>query len=150
MAFKAIALASALGITLGASSFALAQQESGTTAAVPRVDKLEMPTGPLTQAFLITGLYNHGYSDVKLSSDLPDPYNPRPELTSGSVSSPDDPKAQVTPLHIGWNGTAVKEGRTVNVYVVGSAPSSVPENVPGQRKGDLVFVYLDHVQAGAR
>jgi hypothetical protein len=147
MALKALALASALGLALGVSSFAVAQQ-SGTTN--PTMEKMEMPTGPLSQAQLITGLQNHGYTDVKLSSNLPDPYNPRPQEMRGAAISPDDPKAKVTPLHIGWNGTAVKEGKTYNVYVVGSAPRDVPENVPGVRKGDSVVVYLDHVQAGAR
>jgi hypothetical protein len=49
-----------------------------------------------------------------LSTSLPNPYDPHPELDQ----SGGDPRS--TPVHAGWNGTAGRNGETVNVYVEGA------------------------------
>lgn len=67
-----------------------------------------------TQAQLIDRLHGEGYADVRLSTSLPNPYDPHPELDHNGG----DPRS--TPVHAGWNGTASKNGETVNVYVDGA------------------------------
>jgi len=74
--------------------------------------------GVTSQAQLAQQLQAQGYSGIRLSSVQPDPAFPRPELTVPS----DNP--QITPVHEGWNGTAMKNGQTLGVVVTyGSAPS---------------------------
>ena len=135
-------LVSALTILMVCST-ALAQTGSTST-------KVMSLTGPLSQAELIQGLKDHGYSEIKLVTVFtPEISDPHPELSHG-FRSPNDPAAQVTPVHLGWNGTAVKEGYTYDIFIRAEAPASVPGNVPGERKGRELNVYLDHVLAGAR
>lgn len=73
-------------------------------------------TGLTSEAQLMQQLGSQGYSDIKLSPEYPNSFDPHPELLHG-VTSPADPAAQITPVHIGWNGTAVKNGQTANIYV---------------------------------
>jgi hypothetical protein len=73
-------------------------------------------TGLTSEAQLMRQLGSQGYHDVKLSPNDPNVFDPHPELMHG-VTSPDDPEAQITAVHIGWNGTAVKNGEIANVYV---------------------------------
>jgi len=75
-------------------------------------------TGVTSQAQLTRQLNAQGYCDVKLSSVRPNPADPEPQLYRGR----DNP--QITPVHQGWNGTAVKNGRTLEVRVdFGGAPA---------------------------
>lgn len=67
-----------------------------------------------TQAQLVESLQRDGYADVRLSTSLPNPYDPHPEL------APDGADPKTTPIHPGWNGTATRNGETVNVYVDGA------------------------------
>ena len=103
-----------------------------------------MPGGPFTQAQLISGLEAHGYRDVALGNEIATPGVPRPELLS-SVRSADDPEAQKTSVHLGWNGTAVKDGATVNIYIRSEAPASLPREVATLREGQQLDIYLDRV-----
>lgn len=124
-------------------SMPLAQTGSTST-------KVMTLTEPLSQADLIQGLKDHGYTDIKIVTDyLPQVSDPHPELSHG-FRSPNDPAAQVTPVHLGWNGTAVKDGDTYDVFIRAQSPASVPGNVAGERIGRVLNVYLDHVLAGAR
>jgi hypothetical protein len=135
-------LVSALAV-LAVCSTALAQT-GGTSTKVMSL------TGPLSQAELIQGLKDHGYNDIKVVTGYaPQISDPHPELSHG-FRSPHDPAAQVTPVHLGWNGTAVKDGNTYDIFIRDESPASVPGNVAGERKGREVNVYLDHVLAGAR
>jgi hypothetical protein len=68
-------------------------------------------TAIATQAQLIERLQAQGYSDVKLSTSLPNTFDPHPEL------EPDGADPRTTAVHEGWNGTAVKGGDIVNVYI---------------------------------
>jgi hypothetical protein len=80
--------------------------------------------GVTSQAQLDQLLQSQGYSRVLLSSALPNPANPTPQLYRGR----DDP--QTTPVHEGWNGSAVKDGRTVAVRVRYGVQASVVQ-MPG-------------------
>jgi hypothetical protein len=103
-----------------------------------------MPGGPFTQAQLISGLEAHGYRDVALGNEVASPGKPHPELLAG-VHSADDPEAQKTSVHLGWNGTAVKDGELVNIYLRSEAPASLPSNAATARDGQEMSIYLDRV-----
>ncbi len=89
----------------------------------PRVD-VTVP-GVMSQAQLARQLRSQGYNDIKLSSLYPTPADPNPQ-THGTGGNP-----QTTPIHTGWNGTAVKDGRRLHVYVAYGAGPSVAE-VPAE------------------
>ena len=72
--------------------------------------------GAASEAQLITELRSLGYSNIRVTDLRHNGMDRRPELMQ-AFSSADEEEAQVTPLHFGWNGTAVKDGRTVDVYV---------------------------------
>jgi hypothetical protein len=69
--------------------------------------------GVISGAQLIERLQSQGYTDVKLTSERPTTFTPHPELSAGLSSD----EAAATPVHQGWNGTAVRDGRTVDIYV---------------------------------
>ena len=71
--------------------------------------------GVMSEGELIEKLQAEGYTDVWLTTERPTAFTPRPEISARL--SPDDPVAQSTPVLLGWNGTARKDGRTVDVYV---------------------------------
>jgi hypothetical protein len=71
--------------------------------------------GVMNEAELIDRLHAAGYTDVWLTTERPTSFTPRPEISARL--DPDDPVAQSTPVLTGWNGTAHKDGRTVDVYV---------------------------------
>jgi hypothetical protein len=68
-------------------------------------------TGLESQAQLADGLRALGYHDVVLSSVYPSPENPVPEENPSETSHPEQ-----VPVHFGWNGVAVKDGKTYQVY----------------------------------
>jgi hypothetical protein len=72
--------------------------------------------GGESEAQLIRQLEAQGYDDVRVTEFRPNNVDRRPELMH-AFRSADDEAAQVTPVHVGWNGTAVKDGRTFDVYV---------------------------------
>ena len=72
--------------------------------------------GVASEAQLIARLQSSGYTDIRVTPLHPNGMDRRPELMY-AFSSADDEEAQVTPVHFGWNGTAVKDGRIVDVYV---------------------------------
>jgi hypothetical protein len=69
--------------------------------------------GVLSDAQLAEQLRAAGYTDIKLTSERPTQFTPRPEI-SAAVS---EGEAPATAAHPGWNGTALKDGRTVDIYV---------------------------------
>jgi hypothetical protein len=71
--------------------------------------------GVMNEAQLIERLHAEGFTDVWLTTERPTSFTPRPEISARL--DPDDPVAQSTPVMPGWNGTARKDGRTVDVYV---------------------------------
>jgi hypothetical protein len=71
--------------------------------------------GVMNEAELIDRLHAAGYTDIWLTTERPTSFTPRPEISARL--DPDDPVAQSTPVVTGWNGTAHKDGRTVDVYV---------------------------------
>lgn len=70
------------------------------------------------QAQLADRLRALGYTHVVLSSIPASPANPHPEGNPTLTSYPEQ-----TPVHAGWNGVAVKDGKTVQVYAELSEPS---------------------------
>lgn len=68
-------------------------------------------SGAESEAQLAAQLQSQGYTDIRLSSVAANPANPHPELNPTLVNNP------TAPVHDGWNGTAVKDGKTIEVYV---------------------------------
>lgn len=114
-----LSLALTAAAALGASRPAAAEESYvfGLVQRTPTVH-LALP-GATSEAQLIARLQRDGYADIKVTPLSPNIFDPRPELfhVDLTVSSPSDPRAQGTPVHDGWNGTAVKGGRTFEVYV---------------------------------
>ncbi len=72
-----------------------------------------------TYAQLIRQLQSQDYADIKVTPLSPNLFDPRPELMHPDLAftSADNEAAQDTPIHFGWNGTAVRDGRRFEVYV---------------------------------
>src|SRR5208283_593147 len=64
-----------------------------------------------SQAQLAEALKAQGYSGIILSSSPALPNDPHPERNPSLTDHPEK-----TPVRIGWNGVAVKDGQTVQVY----------------------------------
>lgn len=66
---------------------------------------------------LKTLLQQRGYTDIDLSPVKPNDENPRPDIqgTGGSARNKVDPNT--TAVHYGWNGTAVRNGKRVNIVI---------------------------------
>ncbi len=79
-------------------------------AEAPRV--VVVVSDVVSQAHLQRQLELQGYTNIKLSPIMPNPSNPHPELNTTMVADPAH-----TPVHEGWNGTAMKGERTLNVRV---------------------------------
>jgi len=80
----------------------------GFVSATPAVH-VSLPA-TASQAQLASQLAAQGYSNVQLTAYVPSLANPHPELTTPDASP------ATTPVQNGWNGTATKDGETVNVY----------------------------------
>lgn len=68
-------------------------------------------SGVESQAQLARILYDQGYSDIVLADTAPSFTAPHPELNPERVAHP-----ETTPVRAGWNGVAVKDGKTVEIY----------------------------------
>ncbi|MDD2704598.1 MAG: hypothetical protein PHU07_04585 [Acidocella sp.] len=68
-------------------------------------------TGVESQAKLADQLRAQGYTDVVLASQRPNTTHPFPQLNPVLTND-----AARTPVHPGWNGVAVKNGTTYQVY----------------------------------
>ena len=68
-------------------------------------------SGVQSQAQLAQILRDQGYSDVLLADTDPTFTAPHPELNPERVAHPG-----TTPVREGWNGVAVKDGKTVEIY----------------------------------
>ncbi len=112
--FKQTLLAAGLVIAFGAAGTL-----QGARAAEPEgiSGNTHVTVTPMTsQADLAKQLEKAGYTDVLLTPARPTDVDPRPDMTDctahGSpVNSP------VVPCHSGWNGTAVHNGKRVNIMV---------------------------------
>jgi hypothetical protein len=62
-------------------------------------------------------LQKRGYTNIDLSPTRPNEENPRPDIqgTGGPASS--KPNPDTTAVHYGWNGTAVRGGKRVNIVI---------------------------------
>jgi hypothetical protein len=103
--------------SLAVSLTALCLLLPGTRAA--RADGLISPVATVhiavpiaeSQAQLADQLRAQGFAHVVMSSTYPSPANPHPEGNASLTSHPEQ-----TPVHAGWNGVAVKDGQTFQVY----------------------------------
>jgi hypothetical protein len=85
-----------------------------------RAPMVHLPmSGVASYAQLIRQLQSEGYTDIKVTPLSPNMFDPRPELMHPDLTftSAEDAAAQNTAIHSGWNGTAVKDGTTFEVYV---------------------------------
>jgi len=64
-----------------------------------------------SQAQLADTLREQGYAEITLADSAPTFTAPHPELNPARISHP-----ETTPVRAGWNGTAVKDGQTVEIY----------------------------------
>jgi hypothetical protein len=62
-------------------------------------------------------LESHGYTNVKLAPNKPNEEDPRPDLEDNGPGKKSTFNAGRTPVHAGWEGTAMKDGKTVNVVI---------------------------------
>lgn len=91
---------------------AVAVMALSLTAAAKAADSVHIAVdGVQSQAQLAQALSAQGYSDIALSAVAADPTHPHPELNPDFVAHP-----QATPVRSGWNGVAVKDGKTVQIY----------------------------------
>lgn len=106
---RAVLASTALVLGLGCSTTASAIAQE-VVAPYPSV---EVAVATVTsQEALTARLQQAGYSEIMLSALSPNPANPFPERNRASGENP-----RLTPVHAGWNGTAVKEGRLVHIHV---------------------------------
>ena len=68
-------------------------------------------TGVESQAQLAQILREQGYGEIMLADTAPSFTAPHPELNPARTAHPES-----TPVLAGWNGVAVKDGKTVEIY----------------------------------
>lgn len=120
--FRALALAvSAAALAMPGASTPAAAEDSYLFGLVTLTPMVHVPlAGTATDATLIRQLQSQGYADIKVTPLSPNLFDPRPELMHPDLTftSAEDRGAQDTAIHFGWNGTAVRNGKTFEVYVV--------------------------------
>lgn len=62
-------------------------------------------------------LEQQGYTDILLSPVKPNSTNPRPDIQDSGPKAVKSVNPATTPIHEGWNGTAVKDGKRVNIEI---------------------------------
>jgi hypothetical protein len=92
----AVALAAVL--TMGLPSLALAAANTAST---------------MSEAQLKQRLEAQGYRHIRLTPLVPEAMFPQPQR----VEPQDAVTLQSEAAHVGWNGTATREGRTINIYL---------------------------------
>lgn len=128
--FRRMARAAVLSLSLALPAVSAAVQGAYAQAAsaddsyffglVTRTPMVHLPMpGTASYAQLIQQLQAQGYADIKLTPLSPNLFDPRPELMHPDLTftSAKDDAARDTPIHAGWNGTAVKNGTMFEVYV---------------------------------
>ncbi|MBB5374475.1 hypothetical protein [Acidocella aromatica] len=106
MRFRASAAVLAVTSMLGLVQPAVASGLISTSNAV-MVSLKEIES----QGQLAKDLAAGGYTHILLSSVAATRENPHPELNPSLVNQPNEP------ARTGWNGTAVKDGETYQIYV---------------------------------
>lgn len=66
--------------------------------------------GVESQAQLVAQLRAQGYTHIRMSDSMPNCMTPRPDLTRPTSD------LEHTPVHKGWNGTAMKNGNLVSIF----------------------------------
>ena len=95
---------------IGLMVFSLqAAKADGIITTVPTVH-VTVPTVE-SQAQLAQTLRDQGYTGIVLSAVSPSFVEPHPELNPDRIAHPES-----LPVRAGWNGVAVKDGQSVEVY----------------------------------
>ena len=128
--FAALPRIAALSLALAVPAVSAAVQAANAETATPDesyvfglvtlTPMMHVPmAGAASYAQLIRLLQSQGYADIKVTPLSPNSFDPRPELMHPDLTftSAADDAARDTAIHAGWNGTAVKNGRMVEVYV---------------------------------
>jgi hypothetical protein len=66
---------------------------------------------------LQTLLEQEGYTDIQLSPVQPNISDPRPDIQANSPNGRKHLDLAATPVHPGWDGTAVRNGKRVNIVI---------------------------------
>ena len=67
--------------------------------------------GVESQSQLVKQLHEEGYTHIRMSDTIPNCNTPRPDLTMPTSD------LEHTPVHKGWNGTAMMNGNLVSIFV---------------------------------
>lgn len=113
----------ALFAGIGALSLSLpgaAASAGGVIGTLPAIH-VAAP-GVMSYAELTERLQRQGYSDIKLTPYRPNTINPRPEQVASLRVAGDE--AKTIAVNWGWNGSAAKDGQTVDIYVGRAPPAS--------------------------
>jgi hypothetical protein len=86
------------------------------TVGLPALTVAQLPGAPavMSEAQVRQQLKAQGYHNIRLTPIEPNPLDSEPQLQHDG-NSPSTLRHEAT--HVGWNGTASKDGRRVNVYV---------------------------------
>ena len=106
---KNLLLAAAVATTLGAPAVYAAAPQQIDGSVTFRISH------PTSQAELARQLSQSGYSDIRLTRARPNQLDPRPDLEDFNAARASN--SAETPVHLGWNGTAVHDGKRVNILV---------------------------------
>lgn len=98
----ALALTSVLGLVQPAVASSLFSTSDAMMVSLKDIE---------SQSQLAKDLAAQGYTHILLSSVAATRENPHPELNPSLVNQPGEP------ARTGWNGTAVKDGVTYQIYV---------------------------------
>ena len=106
----ASALGAALGLTvLSPAAMAVSEDISGQIKVDASKDR--------SQADLARQLEASGYTDVRLSPVHPSDVDPRPDLEDTGINDTRALNSPTSRVHMGWNGTAVRDGKRVSIIV---------------------------------
>ena len=109
-----ILLAGALGAVLGLT--VLSPQAMAVSEEISGQIKVDA-SKDATQAQLAKQLEASGYSDVRLSPVHPSDVDPRPDLEDTGINDTRALNSARVRVHMGWNGTAVRDGKRVSIIV---------------------------------
>jgi hypothetical protein len=97
-----LAVASMLGLAQPAAASGLISTSDAVMVSLKSIESQDQLAKQLTA---------DGYTNILLASVAATRENPHPELNPSLVNQPNEP------ARTGWNGTAVKDGATYQIYV---------------------------------
>lgn len=104
-------LAAAVAVALG-SPVAFAQVSQNTSGSTT-LDVSHVTS----EADLAKQLSKMGYTSIHLTRVRPTEVDPRPDIEDSGKNGTRMQNSPNVPVHQGWNGTAVRDGKRVNILV---------------------------------